>query len=264
MKCRVLAMLLLVTGCGGGGDDGGGGGGNRAIEHEFDYGAPAPASAAESTVLMTAIHTVQSVRSTPGAGAATALASFQSVTQQLLGAPGVASLRAGTPAGKPVPQTFEDCVVVTTTSITFDNCVTTSAGTTSVTDGTFTVLNGGADIAWELRIDVVSDSSGYHSEILLETAGNLSATATGFSGQFRSEIDVSLVGNGYSIAYGMSEAMIVDLSFASTTACVTSGTLEARRVWTQRPSGVPATSYPDRAVLIVWTGCNQATIARSR
>lgn len=260
-KGIVLASLCAaLAACGGGGEDGGGGG-NSAIDHPFEYGSAAPASAAETNVLTSAVANVQSLRSTPGAGSAAALASFQTVTQALLGAPGAASLRSGTPAGKP---DYEDCVTVTPNTVTFDNCVTTTSGSSSVVDGTFSVFAGGAEIAWELRIDVDSDSAGYHSEISFLSAGSLTTGATGMQGQFRAETTASLNGSGYSFEYGMSEALLVDLSFASTSACVTSGTLEARRVWTQRPSGAPATSYRDRGAQIVWTGCNQATIARSR
>jgi hypothetical protein len=203
---------------------------------------------------------VVSLRGTPGAGAAVALASFATVTSALLGAPGSGPQRAAVASGKPA---FEDCVTVTPTTVTFDHCVTSSAGSTSVTDGTFTVAAGGAELVWELRIDVESDSAGYHSTISLLSAGNLSTSATGMRGQFRAESTVSLTGNGYAFAYGLSEALLVDLSFVTTSACVVGGTLEARRVWTRRPSGVPATMYPDRGAKIIWTGCNQATIARS-
>jgi hypothetical protein len=76
--------------------------------------------------------------------------------------------------------------------------------------------------------------------------GELAATAT--TGQ-------------YTFEFAMAEVVTLDLVFQVSPACVLSGTLEARRHWTQRPEGYPVSTTPDEAVLLEWTGCGEATIA---
>ena len=41
--------------------------------------------------------------------------------------------------------------------------------------------------------------------------------------------------------------------------CVTAGTVEVKRVWSERPYGATGPDFADVAVKLTWTGCNTVT-----
>jgi hypothetical protein len=275
MKTQGLAMAVcaVMAACGGGGgaaDDNPPG--NAAVDRMFDYGGATPASATQARVLQTGITNVVSLRAVPSAASALALASLGSVTSTLLGSSptgllvtdGWSKLTAMASGGQSLRADFDPgCITITQTTITYANCRTTTDTSSTLIDGSFTISADGRSLTWDLTLDSDVNTTGATSSIQFHESGTVTVTDSTIKGDMLAEAQLSYSGGGVSVAYGMSEALILDITYQSSPPCVTGGTLEARRVWTERPSGVPEGTLPDRAVKIVWTGCNQATIASS-
>jgi hypothetical protein len=96
-------------------------------------------------------------------------------------------------------------------------------------------------------------------------AGSFALTATKITGNSTSEFGGSISGQGQNINFGLATAAIVDLSYqTSPSFCVTSGSVEVKRVWTQKPSGASGAAFADGAVKLSWapgTGCGTLTVA---
>ncbi len=91
-------------------------------------------------------------------------------------------------------------------------------------------------------------------------SGSIAVTATKISGKALSEFAGTVTNRGQSVSFGLATAALMDLTYQSSpTSCVTGGTLEVKRVWTQKPSGVSGAD--DAAVKLSWTGCNAVQIA---
>ena len=86
-------------------------------------------------------------------------------------------------------------------------------------------------------------------------------TSTTVVGQGLSEISGSVSGQGQSVSFGLDTAAMVNLTYSPT--CVTSGTLEVKRVWSQRPQGATGPDFADVAVKLTWTGCNTIQVQHS-
>jgi hypothetical protein len=69
---------------------------------------------------------------------------------------------------------------------------------------------------------------------------------------------------GRSESVAVSESVALGVIYSSAPACITSGKLEAKRVWTHRPGDGSGAEYANRGALVTWTGCGIATIALSR
>jgi hypothetical protein len=68
-------------------------------------------------------------------------------------------------------------------------------------------------------------------------------------------------GESVSLSAAFDESLAFDVTRSSNCSSgVTGGTLEARRVWVSRPTGVPASQPPDEAARLEWTGCGTATV----
>jgi len=260
----LCAIAAASGGCGGGDGDGGGGGGNAAADHEFEYGAPTPASGAQATVLDGALSSAVSLGDSPSAAAALGLASITSLTTALLGTPvGVAAAREIPALAAPRGGFDDDCITITDTAITFDHCEFSSGGSSTSTDGEVSIGDGGLAIEWDLTVTSELAGEGFSSDARYHQSGNLAFGDGTISGEMLGELSATTTLGGTTVSYEMSEAAILDLEVQLSPACVIGGSLEARRVWTRRPEGYPATSTPDVGVLIEWTGCDQATIATS-
>ncbi|HTE55052.1 MAG TPA: hypothetical protein VK698_29575 [Kofleriaceae bacterium] len=275
-RSLAIPLCAALAACGGdddgGSDEGATGTENAAIDRSFDYGTPTNASAAQAMVLQSGLSNVVSLSDAPSVSAAIALASITTVTATLLGptiglAAGLAARRdrpaAAAAAAAARTSLDDDCTVVTDTTITFDHCELTLGGTSTITDGAFYFSDGGRMLTWDLSVTSVIEIEGLSSEAGYHQAGSITIGEGTIRGELLSEYSASATSAGTTFAYEMSEALILDLAYLTAPPCVTGGTLEARRVWTRRPDGFPTSSWPDGGVLIVWSGCNQATVATS-
>jgi hypothetical protein len=101
------------------------------------------------------------------------------------------------------------------------------------------------------------------------SAGDLTATTAGsvttLNGTLGQELAASGTVDGNSDAFDVSEAVVLTgITYDKTPpACVTGGTLEAKRIWVKRPNGATAVSLPDKGAKVTWASCGNATIAIS-
>jgi hypothetical protein len=59
------------------------------------------------------------------------------------------------------------------------------------------------------------------------------------------------------------QLLLTGVTYDKVNACVTGGTLEAKRVWVKRPSGESATSLPSKGAKVTWQSCGTGSIAFS-
>jgi hypothetical protein len=57
---------------------------------------------------------------------------------------------------------------------------------------------------------------------------------------------------------------VVDLTWQPSPFCVTSGSVEVKRVWTDKPQGATGPAFADVGVKLTWSGCNAFQVAHSR
>ncbi len=96
----------------------------------------------------------------------------------------------------------------------------------------------------------------------LHESGTLTITDSTVTGNMLLEVSMKVTSGGQSASVGYSEALVLNLTYQQDPLCITNGTLEAKRVWSNR-GGAPKTSLPDAAAKVTWTGCGVGTIARS-
>jgi hypothetical protein len=192
------------------------------------------------------------------------------------------------------PDLPPNCSTVTATGVTFTGCTAhftvwsfpgcvcvppclpadcpslplSQAQVTAVLDGQLWL--SGDTLTW--KYTVAMDSSTGETDTYTDS-GTLSVTATTAKGhenmEWRSGQPATGIGPG-----SLAQALDLDVTYdqSCTQPCgingvesscpspIIGGSLEAKRVWTQKPSG---TSVADHAAKLTWTGCNQATFQTS-
>jgi hypothetical protein len=261
----LLGLLLCLVSCGGG-DDENHLGDNQAIDHRFNYAQPMAANQQQAGVLQASLSSVASLQGSPNAAAALGLAGTSSITDALLGpsAIGVGPVRlggAGKPAYRVLIGTDTSCFTATATQITYNHCTLTSGGVTETINGSFSVSSDGRSMQWDLTVTLAGTSSGASVNAAVHESGDLTVTSTTIKGNSKIEAAGSATSGGTTVDVALSEAVIIDVSYTVNPACITGGSIEARRVWSRRPQNLSASQLPDAAAKVTWTGCNQATIA---
>ena len=90
-------------------------------------------------------------------------------------------------------------------------------------------------------------------------------TASKITGNATSDFGGTVSGQGQSIGFGVATAAVVDLTYQTTpSCCVTGGTVEVKRVWTQKPQGATGPQFADLGVKLTWSGCNAFQVAHSQ
>ncbi|HEX7624608.1 MAG TPA: hypothetical protein VF400_13615 [Anaeromyxobacteraceae bacterium] len=283
-----VASCLALAACGGGAS-----GGNAAGGKTFTYGTSVAANSKQSSALDVQVSGALALKSAPDASSAQDVASASDITNALLGDTTV-NLATASPAqqrllavgaravarqlasgGSVVTSTGGDafdnpaCAATTTTSVTMKGCTitVTSTGTTSKVqvDGAVSFDPAKATLTWELTVtDTVSaPAQSVSGSARVHESGTLTVTDTTIKGQFLAELGASASSPSGSASLAFSEAVSIDVTYAGDPACVTGGTLEAKRVWTDR-GGVSAAELPDKAAKVTWTACGVGTIAFSQ
>jgi hypothetical protein len=263
-----LGFSILLAACGGSTPPG-----NAATDATFTYGAPQAATSDQAGALGSAVASMDSFRASPGTGAGLGMADAAAVSSRLLqggsiGTFSPSSLGATSTAVFDVPA----CAVVGGGRVTFTGCTitVTPSGTHDTASGTVTV-NGEVALAadhqtltWDLTYGVALTTSGVAAMTLngtLHSAGQVVATATTATGSATSAVSVTASIAGQTMSAALDESLSFDVTRSESCASgVTGGTLEARRVWTTRPAGLPASQFPDGAARVTWTGCGTATV----
>lgn len=282
MRHVTTATLLLALAACGGSD-----GGNAAIGKTFSYGAPGPLSTTQASTLQASLEQGFALASAPDPAAAELLSDSTSLTSALVGdgaslgflvapsTPERALMMASRDVGaerlaviaRGTSYSNPGCVVATATTLTLAGCSLTvsddgGSETRITADGAASVSGGTLD--WDFTVGVTMTGSGFSMSARASRDGTLTATSSTLTGRILSQVSATASAGGRSESVAVSESVTLDLLYTSTPACITSGELEAKRVWTQRPSGADGPDYADRGALVSWSGCGVAEIALSR
>lgn len=278
-----VASCLALAACGG--DSG-----NAAAGKTFTYGTPAPVTSSQSYALDAQVSGALALTGAPDATSAQGLASGSDLTADLLGSTLLGSATASptqqrllaigaraassqlTTGGFDIPA----CVTTTVSSVTMKGCTITVTdtylGTTSKeqVDGSLTFDQAKGTLTWSLTVvDVTTYSyqgQGGSISMSAHESGTLTVTDTTIKGQMLAELGMSGGSAAGSASLGLAEAVTLDLTYADAMVCssrVTSGTVEAKRVWTDR-GGASAVQLPDKAAKVTWTACGVGSIAFSQ
>jgi hypothetical protein len=276
-------LCLALTACGGGSD------GNAAIGKTFTYAPAGPASSTQLGAAGSQIASVIALRDGSSSldASSAGLADVSSITDALLGSSGADISFAAAPSSPnaltvargmrrylttDVGFVFENpgCVTRTLASVTLANCTVTlsepSDPTISgkVTANGFVSITNSETLKWDLTVGVTfakTGAGGGSASGSAHRAGTLTMTSTAIKGSMLGELSASATAGGASESAAVSESVELDTTYQLNPTCVTGGTLEAKRVWTKRPS---SGTVHDGAALITWTGCGAGTIAFSR
>jgi hypothetical protein len=245
-----LSLCLVIYACGGSDS-------NAAVGKKFTYGAPSPAASSQTSAVSSQLQIAASNGELTSTNAL-ALVDMSNTIDDLLGSSGVGvqaprpSLRKAMTANASSPYAIDaTCYTATANTITFSNCTETEDSFTFTINGSLTAAAG--TVSWNFNF-VFSVSSGNTTvNGSFNYSGDITVTANSIKGSMLADISASGI--------GLSEALVIDLGYTSNPFCVNSGSVEAKRVWTNRPNGVSPQEFPDGAVKITWTGCDQATVA---
>lgn len=178
-----------------------------------------------------------------------------------------AALGGGTLAPQAVGDGFDDpaCATLVPGRITYSRC--TISGMTGVDmELSGWVSRAGDVVAWDLDTTVTMTDVDFTFTTRMAATGSLTVTASTIRGGARS--DVAAVGSADGMSFRMGYTTLADLDLTYQPApsfCVTGGTLEVRRVWTERMAGMPTTGeYADQGAKLTWLGCGVVEVARSR
>jgi hypothetical protein len=259
------ASIALLAACGGSS-------GNAALAKTFTYGAAQAPSSAESqaaTTAQTNLSATAGFNSAPDATKGQAFFAF--ATDLADGALGATAYGIAPPQGganfsrslRSAQFSTATCSTVTATSVTFNSCTYTQGTFTITVNGSITASAG--SVTWGVDVTLSGTSNGVTVNFLAHNTGTISVTATKITGNSLAEFSGSASGNGQSVSFGLATAAVIDLTYQSSPSfCITAGSVEVKRVWTQKPQGASGSTYADAAVKIVWTGCNVLTVAHSQ
>ncbi len=282
-----VASCLALVACGG--DSGG----NAAVGKTFTYGTAtsystysmdtqlsgalavgSAADAASAGLVANADGLANSLLGSSSIGLATSPAQQQALAVGARAA--VSQLAIGGSGQFDYVYDNPGCVTTTANSVTMKACTVTanygSYGYTSkvVVDGSLTYDQATGALTWDLTVTdsttiSYSGQSGSNT-VRLHESGKLTVTATTIQGQMLADLSMSVSSAGVSESLAVAEAVILDVTYADAAVCssrVTSGTVEAKRVWTDR-GGANAVQLPDEAAKITWTACGVGTIVHSQ
>ena len=277
-----LASCLALGACGGNDSHS-----NAAASKAFTYGASQALSATAATSASAAATNALTVKTAPDASGAQVLAGGAS--SDLLPSSGMSLTAAGPEQQRAIAATRSAALsqLTSATVVSFDNqatCVTASPNQVSMSGCSMTItdvnmmakiqVDGSAawdaalgKLTWDLTLasNMVFSSMtpAGSANVHFHESGVLTVTDTTVKGDLLAELSMNASAQGQSVSAGVDEAVDLDVTYAGSPACVTGGTLEAKRVWTARPSNVSGLQYADVGAKVTWTGCGQATAVYS-
>ncbi|ACL67222.1 conserved hypothetical protein [Anaeromyxobacter dehalogenans 2CP-1] len=268
-KLTIAALCAAAMACGG--DD-------KAADpasRKFTYGAAGAATFEEQAAADLAqgsaadAQLVQSGTSSDGssvAGLADAMASqaWGSATVAVTALRAAGIERAVTTVRPAADLTgFDDptCVTVTAGRISYSGCTITVGLDQLSVNGWF--ARDGATLAWDVTSALHSVADGYDLDVSAHLTGNLTFGTGTIIGRVRSDNAATIHTAQASMHVAYATLADLDLEHDGN-GCVTGGTLELRRVWTDRAPGMPTTGeYADAGLLFSWQGCGVVLVSRS-
>jgi hypothetical protein len=256
----VFPAVALLAGCGGSG--------SAALSRTFNYGAPQAPSAAEqsaATSSQSSLSDAAAFSAAPdGSKGASVVAFVDQLASAVLGA-APTGMAAPTPASARSmvsSAVASDCTVVSGDNVKFTNCTQTDSGFTLTLNGTISSKAG--TVTWDVSGAFSGANATATVSLNLHQQGTMTVTAGTIKGHGTSDFNGSASSGGQSASFGLSTAAVVDLAYQSAPAyCVTSGTVEVKRVWTERPQGASGPDFADAGVKFTWTACGAFTVAHS-
>lgn len=256
----VFPAIALLAGCGSSG--------NAALSKTFSYGAPQAPTASEQSAATSAQGSLSDAATFSAAPDGTKGVSVVAFVDQLASAVlGAAPTGLSTPTlastRSMVGSAFaSDCTVVSGDTVTFTNCAQTDSGFTLTLNGSISSKAG--TITWDISGGFSGTNAGATVNLSLHQQGTMTVTASTIKGHGTSDFAGSASANGQSASFGLSTAALVDLTYQTAPSyCVTSGTVEVKRVWTERPQGATGPDFADAGVKLSWTGCDAFAVAHS-
>lgn len=285
LSAAVGITCLALGACGGASDKPHA---NEAALASFAYGSSTPATAGQAAAAQAPVASSTAFRAAPSPAAGLVLSDVGGITAALLPAaalplvatqaPG-ALLQAIPPRSRAlvVGAGFDNpsCATATPTSITFASCTKTVdetdvdgtvSHTVATVNGSMSYTAATNTAAWDLTLGATVTATGPsagNGSFSIHMAGSIAVGTTAIVGHMGTELALSATISGRSVTVGVDESVDLDLTYADAATCatrVTGGTLEAKRVWTARPTGVSTAQLPDAAAKVTWTGCGQATV----
>lgn len=175
------------------------------------------------------------------------------------------------------PTYAPSCITVVTgdvASVTYQDCTETvddpdlGITWTIAVNGSLTRTRTatGATIGWRLVVSgqgAVATEQGpvtfRHKGVF---AGEVAVGDTTIVGTTRSDTSLSASFRGQSDSASVTHLADYDLTYATAPFCLTGGTIEVRRVWTNRPEGATADDLPDGGLLFTFgPQCGQVVVA---
>jgi hypothetical protein len=287
-RIPVALCACVLAACGGGKDDHV----NAAAGTTFSYGAQqpasAPSSASDAIESLAAFQTSSDEATAMAVQGALMAVAFDAIPEDDFGLGGFAATTADPKAlvrdarsrtfatafgtATAATQFNGECTAVANaadgvTTVTFGNCQYTDVST----DGSMTLTVNGkvvgrpGAVTWDVRYTVAFSSADARLAFAYHDVGDVAVTPATVVAHQEADIAASVSGGGQSASLGLAQAVDLDVAIDSTCATkITGGTLEAKRVWTKRPSGASSTEFVNRGVLFDWSGCGIATVQFSR
>jgi hypothetical protein len=260
IRALEVSCIALVVSCGGGG--------NAALSRSFDYATPAAPTADEELAVSFSeegLSQAATFASNPTTSKGVTVAELADTLAAI--AFGIVPIRSAVaPPRRPraLHSAFSDtCVTVTATSVSFANCVDVEDTLTFTLNGTVSATPGQID--WNLSNKLAGrESDGVSIDVTSHPSGSLAVTATSIKGTALSDLGGSVTGPGQS-GFAVATAQLIDVTYQAQPAfCITSGTIEVKRVWTKRPNAASGGVFADAGVKLTWIGCAAVRIAHSR
>jgi hypothetical protein len=261
IKLSAAVSIALAAACGGTG--------NAALSKSFKYGPPTAPTSSETIAANSAqgnLADTKTFGASPTAAKGAVIVAFaDSLALLALGSSGIAMQGPSSPEIQGALRNaidYSTCTTSTATSVTFNNCLIPAGGFNVTLSGSISMHNN--LVTWAITGGFSGTSNGVTINVFDHQSGSLALTDTTVKGNAVSDFSGSVSGNGQNVSFGFATAVLIDVTYQSTpTVCVTSGSVEVKRVWTARPNGASGGLLADLGLKITWTACNSVLIAHS-
>lgn len=239
---------------------------NRAVDDALTFVAttdPATVSSVAGSLALLP-DALLSYLADPGSLGSTAAASAlaMAVTPSASGARPRAAAAIGA-----APPFDRSCLTATATSLSYAGCqaaMPSPAGESVVTlDGSVQRTDDGL-VTWSLVEAVTVTTVAAEAKRVVELTGSVAVSEDTARGWARSVAHSLEKSPGRVVTNGWATFVDVDLATTPPSRCLTGGTLEVRKIWTDRPYGAPRSwPYVDGAFRFTWSACGAFVVARS-
>lgn len=271
-KEALAALLLVLSACGSESTD--------PAARKFQYGAAQPAAGstalaadAGEAATSSAVTLHADTAIDPGAAGSSMMGLPDAMAGEAWGSSALALQSSdlgrtlatlGGPAAVTATGFDEPCVTVQPALITYSGCRITLSATDAITvNGT--ISRSGPTVSWAIDTALSMAITGGAADVAVHLTGGLTFGVGTVKGQARSDTRVGVSYGSIRSTAAYTTLADLDLQLSGTPACVSGGTLELRRVWTERAPGMPTTGqYADQGLLFTWQGCGTVLVASSQ